>query len=228
MSATPQRRYSSPQREDQANATRRRILATAEQLFADHGFAAVTMPRVAEHAGVSLATVYLYFSGKAAIVGAMADELVAAPDLSVERVEREPDPIRQLRRGAAIMRRFNERSWLLADILRGAHGTDERLAQVWAVWQQRHAEAMRRAVAALQARGGLRPGLSVREAVDILYTLTGTDVYRVLVRECGWSPARYERWLFRLGCRELLSDLPDATSAGDCGTDAGGSTTAGT
>jgi hypothetical protein len=64
-------------------------------------------------------------------------------------------------------------------------------------------------VAALRARGALRPGLAPDEAVDILYALTGTDVYRALVRERGWSPARYQRWLFRLGCRELLGVSPD-------------------
>jgi hypothetical protein len=72
---------------------------------------------------------------------------------------------------------------------------------------------MRRAVAALQQRGGLRPGLSTKDAVDILYTLTGTDVYRGLVRERGWSPARYQRWLFELACRELLSGPPPAPGA---------------
>jgi AcrR family transcriptional regulator len=205
-SATTQRSYSSPQREEQANATRRRVLDAAQQLFAEVGFAAVSMPRIAERGGVSLATVYLYFPGKAAIVSALADDLAAMPDLSVELVEREADPLRQLRRGAGIMRRFNERSWLLADILRDAHGTDERLAQVWSVWQARHAEAMHRAVAALRARGALRPGLSPKEAVDILYTITGTDVYRVLVRERGWSPSRYQRWLFAFASRELLPD----------------------
>ena len=201
-----QRAYSSPQRDEQANATRRRILEVAQQLFADEGFAAVSLSRIAQRAGVSQATVYLYFPGKAAIVGALADELTSMPDLSVEQVEREADPVHQLRRGAAIMRRLNERAWLLADILRHAHGTDERLAQVWAVWQQRHADAMQRAVAALEARDALRPGLSLAEAADILYTLTGTDVYRALVRERGWSPSRYQRWLFELACRELLRD----------------------
>jgi AcrR family transcriptional regulator len=209
MSVPATRSYSSPQREEQANATRRRILAAAEQLFAKHGFAAVTMPRVAASAGVSLATVHLYFPRKAAIVGALADALVAAPDLSVEQVERETDPIRQLQRGVGIIRRLNERGWLLADILRSAHGTDEHLTEVWALWQQRHADANRRAVEALAARGGLRPGLAPDEAVDILYALTGTDVYRALVRERGWSPGRYQRWLFRLGCRELLGIAPD-------------------
>jgi TetR/AcrR family transcriptional regulator, regulator of cefoperazone and chloramphenicol sensitivity len=209
MSASSPRRYASHQRDAQANATRRRILATAEELFAEHGFAAVTLPRIGEHAGVSLATVYLYFPGKAAIVGTLADELVASPDLSVEQVEHEPDPVCQLRRGAGIIRRLNERSWLVADILRGAHATDERLARVWALWQQRHADAIRRAVEALQARGALRPGLGLDEAVDIFYALTGTDMYRALVRERGWSPARYQRWLFRIGRWELLGDSGD-------------------
>jgi AcrR family transcriptional regulator len=213
MPHAAQRAYSSPQRDEQANATRRRILEAAQELFAEDGFAAVSLARVAERAGVSQATVYLYFQGKSAIVGAMADELVATPDISVELVEREADPVRQLRLGAGIMRRLNERAWLLADILRGAHGTDERLAQVWAVWQQRHADAMRRGVAALRARGGLRPGLTVDAAVDILYTLTGTDVYRGLVRERGWSPARYQRWLFELACRELLGESPGTPRA---------------
>jgi AcrR family transcriptional regulator len=206
MPSAGPRSYSSPQRDEQANATRRRILHAAQQLFAEVGFAAVSMPRIAERSGVSLATVYLYFPGKPALVGALADALAAMPDLSVELVEREPNPLRQLRRGAAIMRRLNERSWLLADILRDAHGTDERLAQVWAVWQRRHADAMQRAIAALHARGGLRPALSPKEAVDILYALTGTHVYRALVRERGWSPARYQRWLFEMSRRELLAD----------------------
>jgi AcrR family transcriptional regulator len=198
------RRYFSPQRSEQVNATRRHILTAAQQLFGHDGFAAVTMPRIAEHAGVSLATIYLYFPGKAAIVGALAEEIVAAPDLSVEQVEHEVDQVRQLQHGAAIVRHLNERSWLVAEILRGARATDENLKEIWDLWQQRHIESTRRVVEALHANGGLRPGLEVDEAVDVLYALAGTDVYRALVRERGWSPARYEQWLFGLGCQLLL------------------------
>ena len=200
------RRYFSPQRNEQVNATRRHILHASQQLFGQDGFAAVTLPRIAEYAGVSLATIYLYFPGKAAIVGALAEEIVAAPDLSVEQVEHELDPVRQLQHGAAIVRHLNERSWVIAEILRGARATDERLNEIWELWQQRHIESTRRVVEALSATGGLRPGLEVDEAVDVLYALAGTDVYRALVRERGWSSARYEQWLFRLGCRLLLMD----------------------
>jgi AcrR family transcriptional regulator len=208
MSVKPRRAYNSPQREGQANATRRRILIVADEVFAERGFAAVTMETIARRAGVSLATVYLYFPGKAAVVAALADEVVAAADLSVEQVEGEPDPIRQLRIGAGIIRRLNERSWRVADVLRSAHGGDEGLASVWEVWQERHLAAIRRAIAALAAIGALREGFAPDEAVDAFYALTGTDVYRALVRERGWSADRYERWLFRISCAELLGFSP--------------------
>jgi len=211
MPARPERSYNSPLREEQANATRRRILAAAEELFAGQGFAVVTMPRIARHAGVSLATVYLYFPGKAAIVEALAEELVTAPELSVEQVERATDAVHQLRLGAGVIRRLNERSWLLTDILRSAHGTDERLARAWARWQQRHLDAIRRAVEAVQARAALRPGLALEEAIDAFYALAGTEVYRTLIGDRGWSAERYERWLFGLGCRELLGVSPDGS-----------------
>ncbi|MFN8590146.1 MAG: helix-turn-helix domain-containing protein [Thermomicrobiales bacterium] len=204
MDVKPPRPYVSPHRAEQANATRRRLLAAAETLFAERGFSATTMGAIASTAGVSPATVYLYFPSKAAIVAGLAAAITDAPDLSVEQVEGELDPVSQLRVGAAIIRRLNERSWLVADVLRGAQGGEQGLAEIWTIWQQQHLDAVQRGVAALHARGALRAGLPLDEAVDTFYALAGTDVYRALVRERGWSPDRYEAWLFRLGCAELL------------------------
>lgn len=208
MNVKSSRSYNSPQRDEQANATRQAILSAAEHLFAERGFAATTMEGIARQAGVSVATVYLYFPSKAAVVAALAEAIVASPDLSVEQVELESIPIEQMRLGARIIRHLNERSWLVADILRSAHGRDETLAQIWTVWQQRHLDAIQRALQALADRGGLRPGLEISKAVDIFYALASTDVYRALVRERGWSPQQYEVWLFELGCRELLAIPP--------------------
>lgn len=210
MSTGPDRSYHSPQRDEQANATRKSILASAERLFAEQGFAGVTVQAIARAAGVSLATVYLYFPGKAAIVGALADAIVAAPDLSVEQVEGETEAVMQMRLGARITRSLNERSWVITDILRSARGADEDLARAWDLWQQRHLHAVERAVQAVQARDALRPGLTPREATDILYAFAGTEVYRLLVRDRGWVPERYEQWLFHAGCRELLGLSLDA------------------
>jgi AcrR family transcriptional regulator len=199
------RRYDSPKRRQQADATRRRILVAAERLFAEQGYAAVTMEAIAHRAGVSLATIYLHFPGRAAIVGALAEEIAAAPELSVEQVTQGSDPVEQMRMGARIMRQLNERSWLITDILRSQRGSDPEVARLWALWQQRHLEAMRQTIVAIAEKGALRPGLNADEAADALYALAGTEVYRALVQERGWSPEQYERWLFEAGCRELLA-----------------------
>ena len=166
------------------------------------------MEAIAREARVALATVYLHFAGRAAMVGALAEEIVSAPELSVEQVIQDLDPAEQARVGARIMRQLNERAWLVADILRSHRGQDRELERLWILWQERHLDAMRRAAEAIAARGGLRPGLSVEAATDALYALMGTEVYRALVLERGWTPARYERWLFEAASRELLASLP--------------------
>jgi hypothetical protein len=44
-------------------------------------------------------------------------------------------------------------------------------------------------------RFGLAPGLTVDEAADILWTLTGPETMIRLVRRRGWTWDRYETWL---------------------------------
>ena len=41
----------------------------------------------------------------------------------------------------------------------------------------------------------LRDGLDRKRAADILWALTGPAVYSVFVREAGWTPRAFERWL---------------------------------
>jgi len=44
--------------------------------------------------------------------------------------------------------------------------------------------------AAVSARG-----LDATQAADVLYMLTGSETFRQLVMERGWSPDRFEEWL---------------------------------
>jgi TetR/AcrR family transcriptional regulator, regulator of cefoperazone and chloramphenicol sensitivity len=204
------RPYKSEQRTRQAEETRRRILDVAERLFARDGYAAVSMAEVARHAEVSVANIYLHFPGKAAVVKGMADAITAAPDLSVERFEQEPDPVTKVRLGAQIMRTLNERSWVVSDVLRTARAVDADLGTLWKEWQRRHEHAIRRSIVSLDSNGHLRPGSSVDDATAAFMTLAGTDVYRTLIEDHGWTADRYEAWLFRLGCTELLGIFPDS------------------
>jgi len=41
----------------------------------------------------------------------------------------------------------------------------------------------------------LRRGLDAQHARDILWSLTSRDLYRLLVRDRGWTAQQYEDWL---------------------------------
>lgn len=210
MDVKRSRPYNSEHRARQAEATRRRMLDVAGELFARDGYAAVSMAEIARQAEVSVASLYVHFPGKAAVVQGMVDDITAAPDLSVERFEREPDPVEKLRLGAGIMRALNERSWVVVDVLRTARAVDEEIGALWREWQRRHEHAVRRAIVSLAANGDLRSGATVEDAVAAFMTLAGTEVYRMLREDHGWTAERYEAWLFRIGCTELLGILPES------------------
>lgn len=61
------------------------ILAAALTLFGERGFAATRLEDVADRAGVSKGTVYLYFAGKEALFEAVVGETLG---LEIERAER--------------------------------------------------------------------------------------------------------------------------------------------
>src|ERR1700731_1019098 len=117
------RRYESPRRRKQAEATRRHILQTAQRLFEQQGYLSTTMAAIADEAGVSAKTVYLAFDSKGGLLRALwhfvllgADDDRGVADSNWYReVLDEPDPERQLqlnarnsrvvkRRAAAFMR----------------------------------------------------------------------------------------------------------------------------
>jgi AcrR family transcriptional regulator len=60
-------------RAEQAEQTRRRILETARQLFAEHGYDATSLQAIADTLGITKANVYYYFRTKAAILEAITE-----------------------------------------------------------------------------------------------------------------------------------------------------------
>jgi AcrR family transcriptional regulator len=50
-----------------------RILASAESLFAEHGYESVTTNHIAEHSGVAIGSVYHFFPDKEAVLGALVE-----------------------------------------------------------------------------------------------------------------------------------------------------------
>ena len=82
--------------------------------------------------------------------------------------------------------------------------TDPEAQQVWREISERRATNMRRLVEDIRDAGGLRPGLSVDEAADVVWALNSSELYLMLTVERGWSPPHFERWLADSWSRLLL------------------------
>ncbi|HEX9036536.1 MAG TPA: helix-turn-helix domain-containing protein [Ktedonobacterales bacterium] len=197
MSEQSSRQYHSPRRAQQAEATRDAIVRGARRLFAQYGYQATTLQAIAQEAGVAVPTIYATFGSKAAILSTLVKSAGADEDIRAlaEAAFSEPDPRRQVRLAATVMRAIMERDDDLMELLRQAGGGDPDLD---AAWRQSHSQRLNRlgALAAQYAeKGALKSGLSVEEATDIQFALSSPEIYRLLTRERGWTPERFEAWL---------------------------------
>ena len=214
--ATPRktRRYHSPRRREQAEATRKQILDAAERLFIRDGYVATSMAAIAKDAGVALKTVYLAFETKSGLLRALwhrnlrgGRESVPVGDQAWFReVIEEPDPAKALRLNARNAREVKTRIAPLGSVILSAAAADPEIkALSERIWSQFY-DNQRDVVESIHRRKGLKPGLSVDRAADILWTLNHPRVYLLLLEDRGWTPEEYERWLADITCAELLED----------------------
>jgi hypothetical protein len=100
------------------------------------------------------------------------------------------------------------------DLLRGAGVVAPELAAVEREGECGRYEGQAGLVVSLAEAGRLRPGLDTAAARDILWALTGQELYRMLVKERGWTSDRYEAWLADQVSTALLGPM-DATGSGE-------------
>jgi AcrR family transcriptional regulator len=203
------RRYDSPRRRAQAEATRREILDAAERLFVRDGYATTTMAAIAKEAGVALKTVYVVFETKSGVLRALWNLRLRGDQANVPIQDRawyrevlaEPDAERALRLGAHESRRVKERAGGLFAVLRSAADSDPDIA---ALWERINAEFHTNQRAVIEALGPLRPGLDIERAADIMWTLNHPDVWQLLVGRRGWTPDAWEEWFVTTLSAQLL------------------------
>jgi AcrR family transcriptional regulator len=207
----PKRRYESPRRREQADATRRHIRLAAQRLFEERGYVATTMADVAAGARVSLKTVYLAFDTKSQLLRTVWDVLLRGEqDRPVAQVEwyqemlAEPDPSKQLRLNARNSRMGKQRFGRLLRVLHNAAAHDADVAALWELIQTDFRANQRVIIESLKAKRALRPRLTLTTATDILWTLNHPDVWHLLTARCGWSPDQYEQWFGDTSIAQLL------------------------
>ncbi len=208
------RAYDNAARQTQSEATRRRILEVARELMVSRGYRATTVAAIARGAGVHVDTVYELVGRKPVLLRGLIEQAVSGTDGPVPAEERdyvkavlaEPDPARKLAIYASAVGAIQARMAPLLLALRDASATEPDAKEVWREISDRRAANMRKLAQDLQDAGGLRSGLSVDEAADVIWATNSSDLYVLLTVEREWSPDRYKRWLADTWCRLLLPD----------------------
>lgn len=209
----PKRKYDSQRRQLQARATRQTILDAAQRLFERDGYVATTMDAIAAEAGVALKTVYSAVTTKAGMLRAVWDLVLKGDTEDTPVADRswyrevldDPDPRRKLRHNATFACAVKQRIGPMLSVIRSAAVVDPDGAALWALIQSDFHDNQRTIVESIARGGGLRPGLGVDDATDILWTLSHPSTWLLLVGERGWSPERFESWFADITCRQLLA-----------------------
>jgi AcrR family transcriptional regulator len=198
--------YKSQVRERQAADTRRRIVVATLKLLQKEGYAGMTIEAIARRAEVSAPSIYAIFKSKTGILAELLDQSTFGPkyDEAVRRALSETDPETRLRLAAPIARQIHDAQSATFDLLRGSGVVAPELAKLEHQRECLRYERQERMIISLREARRLRPDLDYTTARDIFWMLTGRDIYRMLVRERGWSSQKYEDWLADALVRSLL------------------------
>lgn len=195
------RRYDASRRQERAARTRQAILETARRLLLQDGYAATTVARIADEAGASVETVYKAFGGKSGIVRALweqglaGSEPVPAPQRSDALSSSAADPVRVLRGWGQFTTEVSPRVAPVMLLVRAAAASDPDMAALYAEAEAQRRTRMRHNARRLRQRGWLRPGITLSQATDILWTYSSTELYDLLVIKSGWPASRYGQFI---------------------------------
>jgi AcrR family transcriptional regulator len=218
------RTVTSPQpRAERALVTRRRMISSAYDIFSTEGYLGTTITAVAERAGVAVPTVYYTFGTKTALLG----ETLGAAILGFDRWRQpppEPFEINDLlpvhgwwadlvaagtavdaldifvRHGTDILQRVSP----LLPSLHGAGGDPEG-RELLRISEQRRIETYREVLRIATSKPpGLRPGISLDTATDIVAALFSAETYRGLTAR-GWSQERCTNFFAQLLAGQIIA-----------------------
>jgi AcrR family transcriptional regulator len=205
------RRYHSPLRAEQADGTRRRVLAAARELFLARGYAGTTVAAVARAAGVSPDTIYVSIGGKQGLlegVLALARSDPDDPEQHAQELRRdeagEVADIRQrLRRLVGLSCETLARTSPVHAVIRGAADGHPFAAELCDRLLRIRLEIQSRNLEAYLGRS-LRPGLTVEQAAERYSALLSPELFHLLTAEQRWTAQRYASWVTDLLDHDLL------------------------
>jgi AcrR family transcriptional regulator len=173
-------------------------------VFAELGYSTATIADVAARAGVAVPTVYKLYGSKRALLTEIANRWARAYVPS-DNVPEEAGAA--LGWWASVVRRQWESGLDVALIYAGAVTSETEVAKELEPRLAAREEMIGR-VCDVVAHSA-RLALSREQAMAIVSAVTLPEVYRELVRDRGWTPDRYQRWVARTLVQLLLESEPE-------------------
>jgi AcrR family transcriptional regulator len=195
-------------RAELAATTQRVILEAARQLFAEKGYAGVSVKELASEAGVAVQTIYDTFGSKGGVVLRFADVVDEEAGINElrPRILESQDPREVLRLVAQMRRQLEERCGDVVRILVEGAAANPEVGAALAEGMRRRGIGQLAVGQRLEAAGALRPGIDAQRAADIMIALSASQIPDVLVAQRGWSFDEFEIWLSETLATLLLSD----------------------
>jgi AcrR family transcriptional regulator len=195
--------YQSRLRTEQAAATRRLVLDAATHLFVERGYAATSIDAIAEAAGVGRSTVFAAAGGKSWLLKTAYDRAIVGDDEPVPLLQRPAarqlfemsDPAEIIAGHARIVAEAAERVSAICEAIHSAAGCDPEVGDLWRDIGQQRLNGAKAFAALINEKGGLRGGVAVDEARDIIWIFNDPTLHHALVRLRGWSQNQYRQWL---------------------------------
>jgi len=198
-------------------ATRRRLLLAARDEFAENGYHAATVARIANRADVAVQTLYHAWGSKRDLLrGVLELAITGDEDIHLDREElpgallagthpsarHNPDALL-----AHLVREFRilaERSAGIWKTYRDAAAVDPDIAVDWSALME-----LRRAnfttLFASVPKKAWRTGVSADQAVDTIWTIASPQTHELLVGVLGYSYDDFEAWIHDTTRRAVLN-----------------------
>ena len=203
MSMDPKRRtvkrtraYDAAGRQQRAREQHVAALDAAHRLFLERGYVATTVESIAQEAGVSVATIYKTYGGKAGLIRSLCQRgLEGAGPVPAETrsnaLRAGSDPRELIAGWGRLSMEVAPRLAPLVLLLRVAAHGDAEAAALYEEIDRAKLARMADNARHLHSSGYLRAGVTARDARDVLWACSSAELYDLLVCQRGWTLATY-------------------------------------
>jgi AcrR family transcriptional regulator len=194
------RAYDASGRRARARQQHEVTLDAAQSRFVDRGYTATTVESIAERAGVSAATIYKSYGGKAGLVRALCQRALAGEgpvpaEQRSDALRAITDPRQLIAGWGSLVAEVAPRVAPVLLLLRAAAQADTDAADLLAELERDRLTRMGDNARHLARAGHLRSDVTERQARDVLWTCASPELYELLVIKRRWRVTTYSQFI---------------------------------